>query len=191
SWNIFILIFMIPFILLAFGADKVGEAYPLLVFAFVYILTITPFNYDMQRKSYMIIESLPIKKKDIVMGKYLVTLINFLLSTVWCWIYLWIISLLDFVNMDLLNISSLENAFFTSIFSLSIILPPLFILPPKIARYFSMFVYIFIFSMMFSKVEKLFHVNLFQGARGYIIGLVVYLISMGISVLLYENRDLV
>src|SRR5699024_1562666 len=106
SWNIFILIFMIPFILLAFGADKVGEAYPLLVFAFVYILTITPFNYDMQRKSYMIIESLPIKKKDIVMGKYLVTLINFLLSTVWCWIYLWIISLLDFVNMDLLNISS-------------------------------------------------------------------------------------
>src|SRR5699024_3661861 len=129
---------------------------------------------DMQRKSYMIIESLPIKKKDIVMGKYLVTLINFLLSTVWCWIYLWIISLLDFVNMDLLNISSLENAFFTSIFSLSIILPPLFI-----------------FSMMFSKVEKLFHVDLFQGARGYIIGLVVYLISMGISVLLYENRDLV
>lgn len=184
SWILIIL--YVPFILFTMGTDK-GFAVNLMIYTFVYMLTTIPFGYEIQTKPHILLQSLPIKKRDIVISRYLSIFVNYIVGFVCTVGYMWIISLLGFVNVDNISLSLVESTLPIVVLSLSISLPALFRLPPKIANVVNIFIYIGIMNFVIIPFGQ--YGNLFNGVGLPIISAIVYLVSIGISLWLYETRD--
>lgn len=184
SWILIIL--YVPFILFTMGTSK-GFAVNLMIYTFVYMLTTIPFGYEIQTKPHILLQSLPIKKRDIVISRYLSIFVNYIVGFVCTVSYMWIISLLGFVNVDNISLSLVESTLPIAVLSLSISLPALFRLPPKIANIVNIFVYIGIMNFVIIPFGQ--YGNLFNGLGLPIISAIVYLVSIGISLWLYETRD--
>jgi hypothetical protein len=184
SW--ILIIVYVPFILFTMGTDN-EFIVNLMIYTFVYMLTTIPFGYEAQTRPHILLQSLPIKKRDIVISKYLSIFLNYLVSFVITGSYLWIINLLGFINVDNVNLSLVQSTLPIILLSLSISLPALFRLPPKIANVVNMFIYIGIMNFIIIPFGQ--YGNLFNGLGLPIIAVVVYFLSMGISLWLYETRD--
>ena len=184
SW-IFIILY-VPFILFTIGTDNkfIGG---LMIYTLAYMLTTISFGYDTQIKTHILLQSLPIRKRDIVISKYLSIFINYTIGFVVTGGYLWIINLLGFIDVDIFNLSLVESTLPIILLSLSISLPALFRLPPKIANVINMFIYIGIMNFVIIPFGQ--YGNLFNGLVLPIISAIVYLLSIGISLWLYETRD--
>ncbi|WMM25135.1 ABC-2 transporter permease [Tissierella sp. MB52-C2] len=180
------IILYVPFILFTIGTDNkfIGG---LMIYTFVYMLTTISFGYDTQVKTHILLQSLPIRKRDIVISKYLSILINYTIGFVVTGGYLWIINLLGFVDVDIFNLSMVISTLPIILLSLSISLPALFRLPPKIANVINMFIYIGIMNFVIIPFGE--YGNLLNGLGLPIIAAIVYFLSMGISLWLYETRD--
>ncbi len=184
SWILIIL--YVPFILFIMGTTK-GFAVNLMIYTFVYMLTTIPFGYEIQTKPHILLQSLPIKKRDIVISRYLSIFVNYIVGFVCTVGYMWIINLLGFVNVDNINFSLVKSTLPIVVLSLSISLPALFRLPPKIANFVNIFIYIGIMNFVIIPFGQ--YGNLFNGLGLPIISAIVYLLSIGISLWLYETRD--
>ena len=187
STLIFIILY-VPFILFTIGTDNkfIGS---LMIYTFVYMLTTISFGYDAQVKTHILLQSLPIRKRDIVISKYLSIFINYTIGFVITGSYLWIIKLLGFIDVDTFNLSLVESTLPIILLSLSISLPALFRLPPKIANIINMFIYIGIMNFVIIPFSQ--YGNLLNGLGLLIIAVIVYFLSIGISLWLYETRDFV
>lgn len=73
------------------------------------MLTTMPFSYEIQTRSHILLQSLPIKKRDVVVSKYLSIFLNYIVGFGVAGIYLWIINLLGFINVDNVNISLIKG----------------------------------------------------------------------------------
>lgn len=186
SWILIIL--YVPFILVIMGTAK-GFTVNLMIYTFVYMLTTIPFGYEVQTKPHILLQSLPIKKRDIVISRYLSIFVNYIVGFVCTVGYLWIISLLGFIDVDSFNLSLIESTLPVILLSLSISLPALFRLPPKIANVINTFIYIIIMNFVIMQSYKFD--GIFNGLGLTIIAVIVYLLSMVISLWLYEERDLI
>ncbi|CAK7077185.1 ABC-2 transporter permease [Tissierella sp.] len=184
SWILIIL--YVPFILFTMGTDN-EFVVNLMIYTFVYMLATMPFGYEVQTKPHILLQSLPIKKRDIVISRYLSIFVNYVIGFVITGGYLWIISLLGFIDVDNFNLSLVGYTLPIVLLSLSISLPALFRLPPKIASIANIFVYIFI--MNFVIVTSYKFQDILNGLGLPVIAAIVYLLSMGISLWLYETRD--
>ncbi len=184
SWILMIL--YVPFILFTMGTNN-GTSAVLMIYTFVYMLTTTPFGYEIQTKPHILLQSLPIKKRDIVISRYLSMFINYIVGFVITGIYLWIINLLGLADVDSFNVSLVKSTLPMVIISLSISLPALFRLPPKMANFVNIFIYIGIMNFVIMPFGQ--SGNLFNGLGLLIISAIVYLLSIVVSLWLYETRD--
>ena len=191
----FFLIFYIPFLLFIVESYDPQFMYFVILVAYTYLLSIIPFAYDISGKTRYIINSLPINRKETVIYKYLSTFIYFAITIVYAGVYLWIINALKIKFVDYFNLEMIIKALPITIIFISIVFPAYFRFEPKIAQIFHMIVFIafFITITNISIVgEKSFvkYLSFLQGKNIAFLAIVMYIISLLLSIKLYENRDL-
>ena len=186
------LILFFPFMLLILEKNSTN-IYSLMILSYGYILNNMPFKYEVINKTHMLIHSLPIKKKDVVISKYISIFINYFLGVILVVIYFGIISVFKIKIGENLSISLIRQTLIIFTFTTSISLPAYFRLPPRLGNIVNIMIYIIIiniFVMGSSNNIDIFTALNAQRLNLPIIVAIVYLISMGISIGLYETRDL-
>jgi len=152
-----------------------------------------PFKYEVINKTHMLIHSLPIKKRDVVVSKYISIFINYFLGVILVGIYFGIISVFKIKIGENLSISLIRQTLIIFIITTSISLPAYFRLSPRLGNIVNIMIYIIIiniFVMGSSDNIDIFTALNAQRLNLPIIVAIVYLISMVISIGLYETRDL-
>lgn len=188
---IFLILFF-PFLLLILETNSTN-LYSLMILSYGYILTNMPFKYEIKDKTHTLIQSLPITKKDVVISKYISIFINYFLSIILVAVYFGIISIFRIKIAGGLDISVIKETLVIFTIITSISLPAYFKLPPKLGNIVNIMMYIFIINIFV--IGSSGDINIFtllniQGINLLIITVIVYLISMVISIGLYETRDL-
>lgn len=187
----YMLLGMLPLFLFLIDDFNANMAFMYSVLTFMFIATRTPFSYEIKDKPHLFIQSLPVTKTDIVISKYISIFLNFIIGSVFTIIYIFILSLLGFIDISVLSFGTIIVTLATSIALLSISLPSEFIFTPKTANFVNMIIYI-IFLNMFILEDNLIlkFINVFSDYRLAIALIVtlVYFLSMGVSVLLYKKR---
>lgn len=182
-------IFM-PFLLFFIGIDGANEMVIFSIVVLGYFFTILSFSYDYRNSTYLLIQSLPISRKEVVISKYISTFINLLISSVYTLAYMWIINLFKNLNVDMINITFIKEAFLIVMLGLSISLFGFFVFNPKGARILSTIIYILGLNFFILQPETTFRRYEISNKLGVII-IVLYIISLGLSIWIYERKDLV
>lgn len=192
--NLLIIILIVPFMNLILGPSKLDQLVTISIMFFAYLLTVISFSYDITSTPYMLIQSLPIKKRDVIFSKYISIFINFIFSAIFTGVYLWILSLFGIKAVESFNIYLIKDTLSILLLGLSISLPLHFLLPPKIANFTNVFVLMMIINTIIlgsNSIKSMFNSKESGDFRLLIIAGVVWVLSMIISLFIYENRDLV
>ena len=187
--TLFTFLLFLPFyqILLADGSNF--PIYLISIITLSYMLTTMSFAFEERNKPYIMLNSLPIKSRDIVISKYIQMFINYIIAVAYTFVYL---KLVTFFNISVpanFNISTLKQAFILIVLSLCISLPLQFKLPSKMARFINILIYVSIMNYFSTYLED----SLFYDSNTimlFALVFVTYFLSMGLSLLLYKNRDL-
>ncbi|MBU5439936.1 ABC-2 transporter permease [Tissierella sp. MSJ-40] len=194
--NIFFLVLYVPFFLFMIDTKSMPHLYLVILVTYTHMLTIIPFSYDITYKTHLMFQSLPIKRRDIVIYKYLSIFIYFIFAVVYVGVYMWIINLIGFKNVDYFNVSMIKIALPLVMVSLSITIPAYFRLSPKIAQIFNIFIYILLFNILSININSIVNVgtgpilSIFKGINPIFIALGVFVLSIILSIKLYETKDL-
>ncbi|MBS4534109.1 ABC-2 transporter permease [Clostridium sp. D2Q-14] len=203
-----ILLGFIYMIFLVFAFQSLGsDAFISAVVALTYILLMTTLAYEEMNHSDIILNSLPIKRSNIVFSKYILTFIYSIISLLIYFIVVFVISTLNInVNVHYMNIMEIVwTLFYISVFS-GIYLPIFFKFGYVKSKIFNVIVYVFIFSgasvisNIFLEDSKYFSVNsilkFFQNHTEFqisicLIGITLAIISVSylISLYFYKNRE--
>lgn len=187
--TIFMFLIFVPFFQLVLGAED-NVSVPLISIVLIgYMLTTMSFLFEVKNKPYVAIRSLPIKTTDIVISKYTQIFSNYIIAVVYNFIYINALKLIGFEVSGSFDVTILKSSFLLLVLSLSISLPLQFRLPPKLANFVNIFIYISVVNHFSINVYDSTFANL--GDPITIILLIsAFFISMGISTLLYKNRNL-
>ena len=190
NWQIgLISLLLMPFLVLVIGADKVSEVMIANIIIMGYFLTTLTFSYEIRIKPYLLIQSLPLKRSEVVISRYLSTFINFIIGVVYTVTYLWVIKYFNILNVDSFNIYLIKEALLIIMLGLSISLAGFFILKPKIATIITTSVYLIGLNFFFIQPETSFRRYEIPNEIGIII-VVLYFVSLGLSLWFYERKDL-
>ena len=183
------MVMFVPLLLFITEINDIVRIFHFIVLSYGYILTNIPFKYDVKDKSHLLIQSMPVRKRDIVISKYIFAIISYCIALAF--------SLLIFTALDLLNIgdsinlsfNDIKETFLAYILISSINLPTQFRLPPKLANIVNVFIYVFIPN---STTIANFLTNTIANNDFLvlIVSMIIYLVSMIISIYLYKTRDL-
>lgn len=193
--RLFLLLY-IPFLILIVDSYDPRYLYLVILITYTYLISITPFSYDVSSKTSYIMNSLPISRREIVVYKYLSVFVYFVLTVVYAGVYLWIINTLGIKNVDYFNFEMIKTAIPIIFISLSIVFPAYLRFEPKIAQIIHMVVFMTFFigivnlaslgdsSMVayFELISKEIYILL--------ISVVMYILSLLFSMKIYERRDL-
>lgn len=188
--NILLILLYIPLINLVVGTSEFESMISVMIISFVYILTIIPFAYEKTDKPHILIQSLPIKRKDVVISKYISIFISYILGIIFVGVYLWVTSLFGLKTMNSFKFSLIINLLPILIFSLSISLPLQFRLPTRIANFVNGLIMITLINTTLIGKNILNTVGV-GDLTLFIIVAVVYLVSMIASIWIYEGRDFI
>lgn len=165
-----------------------GIAYVLFVYMWVY----TPAAYDEQNKGEYLVCTLPVSRGQIVLAKYLYSLIGILLSVALCVIGR---TLSSATQLQFFGKSSMDVVFtpegyflFGCIFC-ALIIPLILKLGVTKARYWAMLLYILGIAVSTFLAYAKFSVYL--EISGILIGVAVLVVSYWVSVSLYQKKELV
>lgn len=189
--GIFVILLCIYFTNRAMGKAKPEGIISLMIIILTYILTILTFARDKKNRPQVFIQSLPIKKRDIVFSKYISVFINFVLTIIIVGSYLWIASLFGLRTVDSLSFYLVKYTFAISIIGLSIFLPIQIILPLNIAAFVNGLIASFV--MITIKIDGRgvrFSAIRIQDSKLFITAIVLYLLSIIISTWMYEKQEL-
>lgn len=186
-----ILLLFVPFLVLVLGAEDMNGIYLFSILTFTYMVLYIPFSYEVRDKPNVLIQSLPVKKRDIVISKYISMIISLIMGNIYTFIYLLLIKTLGILDEITIDISIIAFAFVITVFATSILLPAQFKFTSKIANFINMFIYIFF--MINAGVLNELYTNLDLSKTSSIllalsIVAVIYFISLGISIALYKSR---
>ena len=190
--SVIFLILFFPFMLLVLETNSTN-IYSLMILSYGYVLNNMPFKYEVINKTHMLIQSLPIKKRDVVLSKYISMFINYFLGVIFVGIYFGIISVFRIKIGEGLSISLIWQTLIIFIFITSISLPAYFRLPPRLGNIVNVMIYIIIINIfVIGSSDNIDILTALNGQRFNlpIITPIVYLISMLISIGLYETKDL-
>ncbi|MEY8415491.1 ABC-2 transporter permease [Tissierella praeacuta] len=190
--SVIFLILFFPFMLLVLETNSTN-IYSLMILSYGYVLNNMPFKYEVINKTHMLIQSLPIKKRDVVLSKYISIFINYFLGVILVGIYFGIISVFRIKIGEGLSISLIWQTLIIFIFITSISLPAYFRLPPRLGNIVNVMIYIIIINIfVIGSSDNIDILTALNGQRFNlpIITPIVYLISMLISIVLYETKDL-
>ncbi|MDR7855431.1 ABC-2 transporter permease [Tissierella sp.] len=191
--NVITLVLFFPLMMLILGSENTTGVYSLMLISYGFVLSSIPFKYELRDKPHMLIQSLPIKKKDIVISRYLAMFIYFLIGLVYTWICFYIFKLLGFEYDGKFDILTIKQSLLVLLFSSSISFPAQFRLPPKLSNIANIIIFILIInitSAISDEIGSMLLSNYFQGPLVLLLVGIIYLLSMLISIGLYETRDL-
>lgn len=192
--SVIMILLYFPLILLILGNSDVNSIFMFTTFSFVFIMIKITFSYEVRDRPHIFIQSLPVKKSDIVISKYISILVNFALGIVYTSLYMWISSILGLIDVDKIGISTVLSTLGFTMLALSISMPMQFRFTPKIANFINMIFYIGIINFIIIDGDLIFrflNLDLNNIYNILLIGvgiLAVYLISMVISIGLYKSR---
>lgn len=192
--NFLTIILLIPLMNLMLGVSKPSQLIAISIISITHILTIASFSYELRSKSNMLIQSLPIKKRDIIFSKYISIFINFIFSVIVTVVYLWITSLFKIKTVDSFNFNIIKDTLSILLLGLSISLPLHFALPPKMANFTNVFILMMIINTVIlgpNSINSMFNSKGSGDFKLLIIAVVVWVLSMIISLMIYEKKDLV
>lgn len=187
--TIITLLLFIPLFSLILGMEPGYSIVLLSIVTLGYMLTLVSFNFEVKNKPYVSILSLPIKRREVVISKYIEIFINYIIAVVFAFIYSKILSVFGVNITGNFDIFTLKQAFLILIVGLSISLPLQFLLPPKIANFINTLFYISILNYFSVRLGDEIFENL-SGMVQFTLSIVIFFISMGLSILLYKKRDL-
>lgn len=191
-----LMVMIVPMFLLIIDAQQMDWLYFLILVSVTYILIMTPFSFDITNKTTSMMNSFPIKRREIVIYRYLSIFVYMLISIVYVGVYLWIINKTGLINVDYFNLSMVGKAMPYVMILSSIMLPANFRFEPKLAQLINVFLYSGSIVMAFSLAQKSVEmssniiVKLLSSPSFTIIAIIVYILSMVLSIKLYEHRDL-
>lgn len=193
--EIFLLLFYIPFLLFIVDSYNPEYMYFVILVAYTYLLSITPFSYDVAGKYRYIINSLPINRNEVVLYKYISTFVYFVLTIVYAGVYLWIINLLNLADVDYFNLEMILKAIPIIMIFTSIVFPAYFRFEPKIAQIVHILVFVFFFIgatniTLVGEKSFLNQIGFLKYLNIPLIAVIVYIVSLLLSIQLYKNRDL-
>ncbi|NLY76924.1 MAG: ABC-2 transporter permease [Tissierellia bacterium] len=188
-------LFYIPLLIFVVDSFVPEVLYYMIIVFYTYLASITSFSYDITGKSKYIMNSLPISRREVVLYRYLSTFIYFAITIVYAGIYLWIINALKLAHVDYFNLRAIVNAIPAVMISTSLVYPAFFRFEPRIARIVHMVVFMTFFvglSNISMTGEKgiLKYVSLLKWEHVMIIALVMYILSLILSMQIYKNRDI-
>ena len=191
NWQVVIFLLFIPPVLsLIMGVDKINEIMMINIFIIGYFFTTITFSYETRIKPYLLIQSLPVTRVELVVSKYFFTFINFIIGLVYTVGALWIIQYFKILNVDSLDYSYIREVFVLLILSLSISLPGLLILRPRLGNIINTAVYIACLNLFIISPENIDqNLELLNSFAPLIV--ILYVLSLGISIWLYDRKDLV
>ncbi len=179
-----------------------GSMFTVAIVAFVYLLVSGTFAYDDKSKSDIMLNSLPIKRRDIVMAKYISLLVYMILGTIAFSIISYIIMILDLpLKTYPITIEAIIAAFFSISFINSILFPLMFKLgytKAKFANMLLLFAFFFGVPMLINNNSTLFSevLDVIKNQSGTMIGFAIVALSMIIlsasymlSIKLYKQRQ--
>lgn len=134
--SLFSFLIMVPIFLFLMGNWAGPTIYAILTVVLVHTLTTLSFRHDTKSNSYILIKSLPIRDTDFVISKYVLIFINYIFVVG----YILIIAILmDNFNLAEFNVNNFNMPIIIyilmiNIISLSVCLPLIFFIPPKIGE---------------------------------------------------------
>ncbi len=198
------LIYLI-FVIFAFQGLE-GNAYTAAIVAFSYLMVMGAFGHDDKNKSDIMLNSLPIKRKNIVMAKYISLFAYITIGTL---AFIAVNSLVSVSNINIKTYPVTLESIISAIFAISLLnsisFPLMFKLGFTKSRVFNMILFLSIFFAapyvvkFFSKPESAFAVKIInflknQSDIAIVSGLlasffIILLISYLISVKMYKGRE--
>ncbi|WP_416197144.1 MAG: ABC transporter permease [Sporanaerobacter sp.] len=193
--NRFFFLLYIPFLLLIVESYDQKWPYFIILYTYTYLIAITPFSYDMTYKTSYMMSSLPISRKEMVLYKYLLTFIYFVITVVYAGVYLWIINTLGITTVDYFNLEVIKAVIPVILISISFLYPAYFRFEPKIAQIVHMIIFISSFVAMMNVANLgenslVSHIKFLSDNYILPISIVLYILSLLLSMKLYETRDL-
>ncbi|SMB85104.1 ABC-2 family transporter protein [Desulfonispora thiosulfatigenes DSM 11270] len=183
----YFLMLIFPLMMLVImSMDNPETLVSLSIVASTYFISMMPFAYEWSYRNRLFFDSLPIKKWEVVFSKYISILINYGFSVVYIYLFFGALEILGLNIGYNFSLSMIKHTFFISLFSLSIAVPLIYLLPAKIARIIYIFIYVII-TNIFVLGDATTIVELVQGPF-FITG--IYLVSGLISTFIYKHRDL-
>lgn len=192
--SIFTFLVLLPLLMFIVGSDDINMMFMYSTITFCFLSIRTSFSYEIKDRPQIFIQSLPVKKSDIVLSKYLSIIVNFLMASVFTFTYLFILSFIFKFSMEDLNLTTIMMSFSTVIILLSLSVPTDFMFTPKVSNFLNMFIYILFLNFFIIGSNSL--VNFLGIFKDYRIGIAlltlgVYLLSIVLSVFLYKNKKFV
>lgn len=190
-----LLLFYIPLLLFIVESYVPEFMYFVILVAYTYLMSVIPFDYDITGKYKYIMNSLPISRLEVVLYKYITTFIYFAISIVYVGVYLWIINVLNLATVDYFNLEMILQAIPIIMIFTSIVFPVYFRFEPKIAQIVQMIIFISFFitvANISSVGEKalLNQIGFLKYINIPLVAVVMYILSLLLSIKLYKNRDL-
>ncbi|MCK9444440.1 MAG: ABC-2 transporter permease, partial [Tissierellaceae bacterium] len=176
--------------------SQMERMYFLILVIMTYIFLMTPFAFDMKSQTLSMMNSLPLRRKDTVLYRYLSVFVYFLISIIYSGIYLWIINKTGLMDVEYFNLKMIKEAIPYILITASIMFPANFKFGPRLAQIVNAFLFSFtaVATITLSRYGLSLStkgiMSLMKGPTLFLVVLAIYLISLIISIRLYENRDL-
>lgn len=189
------MLFYIPFLIFTVDSYDPKMLYFTIIVTFAYFTSLSSFYHDIDGKGKYILNSLPITARRIVLYKYASIFFHLVISIVYAGIYLWIINLAGITIVDYFNIEMIFKAIPIVMLIISIIFPAYILFEPRIAQIINMLVFLgFLIGMVSLGAlgEKSFikMIGIFQGNSLTYLAIIMYLLSLLLSMVLYQKKDL-
>lgn len=135
---------------------------------------------------------LPIKRWEYVLSKYISVIINYILIVMYTLIFLWVLRFWNFNHLDYLDINTLRESFLVMLGTFSLLIPMFFMMSSDWDIYSNLFIISLIVRNFDHAVNKIPINRLIESikASSFAIMILIYLLSFGISVWIYNRKDL-
>ena len=190
NWQINIFYFLLM-LLMVFGRgiEGINEIIIISISIVGYFLTVMTFSYEIRIKPNLLIQSLPVSRIQVVVSRYLSTFIGFIIGLVYTLASLWIIQRFKTFNVDIFNFQVLKESFLLLLLVVSLTLPIFFTMRPKTASVLTSLIYLTALNSLVTAPKRVLGR---LESLNYLSGIIVisYFISLGLSIYLYEEKDL-
>lgn len=169
-----------------------GSVYAVAV-SLAFIFSLGAMQYDERYKAYSIIASLPITRKEIVIGRYLGTIVFTFASTLFMGIFVWCLNLFNLMpGLKNINLLDVKNIIIISFVLMGIIIPLNYLLGTKKTRIVNVLIYITFFIALLNSFESTGFGNSMNFIIKYSLPLSIALIIISFisSLIIFERIDI-
>lgn len=193
--TILLMLFYIPFLMILAESFHPESFYFVIIVLYTFLLSMSSFTYDISGKSKYIMNSLPINRKELVVYKYLSIFVYLGMTIVFAGVYLWIIHILGLANVDYFSLRVIKNTIPIVMLYSAVVFPVYIRFEPRIGQILSLFVFILFFTtignLSYTRDKAILKfLSLMKWEYYMAIALLLYLLSLLLSISLYKEKDI-